>query len=213
MRTLSSPASVNVQGESLSEVMQLHFLFMESTTSATQISIASGRNGNQTHRFLGKLLKLCFLQQKKYSCLSRKPTQSDRSALYRDLQQYGKCTGLCWLMSPEPVTVSRLPIPTIDDIIFSQYFLQTREYQEQIDCFIQQAKIPEEHISRISDITVGQRDNPSWHLARKGRLTASNFGCIFKAKQVTQSLLKRLRAEYDLSKVKAVQWGVKVHMK
>ena len=153
-------------------------------------------------------VEVMFPPAKKYSCLSRKPTQSDRSALYRDLQEYGKFTGLCWLMSPEPVTVSRLPIPTIEDIIFSQDFLQTQGYQEQIDCFIRQAKIPEEYISRISEITVGQRDNPSWHLARNGRLTASNFGCVLKAKRVTPSLLKRLLGEYDLSKVKAVQWGV-----
>ena len=39
-----------------------------------------------------------------------------------------------------------------------------------------------------------------------GRLTASNLGCVVKATQVTQSLLKRLLG--DLSGVKAVQWGV-----
>lgn len=48
----------------------------------------------------------------------------------------------------------------------------------------------------------------TWHLARKGRLTASNFGCVLKAKWVTQSLLKRLLGEYDLSGVKGVQWDV-----
>ena len=61
---------------------------------------------------------------------------------------------------------------------------------------------------KISRITVGQRDNPAWHLARRGRPTASNFGSVLKAKQVTLSLPKRLLAEYDLSRVKPVQWGV-----
>ena len=61
---------------------------------------------------------------------------------------------------------------------------------------------------KISRVTVGQRDNPAWHLARRGRLTASNFGSVLKAKRVTPSLLKRLLGEYDLSRVKAVQWGV-----
>ena len=51
---------------------------------------------------------------------------------------------------------------------------------------------------------MGQRDNPAWHLARRGRLTASNFGSVLKAKRVTPSL----NGEYDLSRVKAVQWGV-----
>ena len=55
---------------------------------------------------------------------------------------------------------------------------------------------------------MGQRDNPAWHLARRGRLTSSNFGSILHATRVTPSLLKWLLGEYDLSRVKAVQWGV-----
>ena len=43
---------------------------------------------------------------------------------------------------------------------------------------------------------------------RKGRLKASNFGSVLKAKRVTPSLKKRLLGEYDLSRVKAIQWGV-----
>ena len=45
-------------------------------------------------------------------------------------------------------------------------------------------------------------------MVRKGRLTASNFGCVLNAKRVTPSLLKRLLGDYNLSRVKAVQWGV-----
>ena len=45
-------------------------------------------------------------------------------------------------------------------------------------------------------------------MARRGRLTASNFGSVLKAKRITPSLVKRLLGEYDLFKVKAVQWGV-----
>ena len=60
----SHRASVNVQGESLSAAMQLHFSFMASTTSAGQISSASGGNENQTHHCLGKLFKKCFLPRR-----------------------------------------------------------------------------------------------------------------------------------------------------
>ena len=35
----------------------------------------------------------------------------------------------------------------------------------------------------------------------------SNFSSVLKAKRITPSLLKRLLGEYDLSRVKAVQWG------
>ena len=148
-----------------------------------------------------------FPPPKKYTALGRKPVQVDRAQLYEDLKQYGRFTGLCWLLSSEPPAFNELPIPTIEDIIFSEEFLQTRGLQ-QLDCLVRRSRILEEDILKISRITVGQRDNPAWHLARRGRLTASNFGNVLKAKRVTPSLLKHLLGEYDLSRVKAVQWGV-----
>jgi len=67
-----------------------------------------------------------FPPRKQYFCLSRNPTQSDRSVLYRDLQEYERFTGLSWLMSPEPATVRcELPVPTIEDIIYLEEFLKT----------------------------------------------------------------------------------------
>ena len=149
-----------------------------------------------------------FPPPKKYTALGRKPAQVDRAQLYEDLKQYGRFTGLCWLLSPEPPAFNELSIPTIEDIIFSEEFLQTRGLQQQLDCLVRRSRILEEDILKISRITVGQRDNPAWHLARRGRLTASNFGSVLKAKRVTPSLLKRLLGENDLSRVKAVQWGV-----
>ena len=68
-----------------------------------------------------------FPPTKQYCCLSRNPTQSDRSALYRDLQEYGRFTFLCWLMSPEPFTVSNLPIPTIEDVSYSEDLLKCKD--------------------------------------------------------------------------------------
>ena len=35
-----------------------------------------------------------------------------------------------------------------------------------------------------------------------------NFGSVLNAGRITPSLLKRLLGEFDLSRVKAVQWGV-----
>jgi len=149
-----------------------------------------------------------FPPPKKCTALASKPTEVDRSELYEDLKEYGRFTGLCWLISPEPLAISKLPIPTIEEIMYSEEFLQTRGVQQQLDCLVQRSKILDQDIMRTSEITVGQRDNPAWHLARKGRLTASNFGSVLKAKRVTPSLLKLLLGEYDLSRVKAVQWGV-----
>ena len=149
-----------------------------------------------------------FPAPKKYVAISRSPNSEDRSAFYQSLKEYGRFTGLCWLMSPEPSPQAKLPVLTIEEIIYSDEFIQTRGAQQQLDCLVRKAKITEANVLLISQITVGQRDNPAWHLARRGRLTASNFGSVLHAKRVTPSLLKRLLGEYDLSRVKAVQWGV-----
>ena len=53
-------------------------------------------------------------------------------------------------------------------------------------------------IIEIGTLTTGQRNNPAWHLARKDRLTASNFGAVLNAKRVTQALTKRLHGDYNL---------------
>ena len=144
---------------------------------------------------------------KKYVAISRSPTTEDRSALYTRLKEYGRFTGLCWLMSPEPAPTGQLHIPTIEEIIYSEDFLRAIGAQQQLDVLVCKAKITEVDVLQVSQKTVGQRDNPAWHLARRGRLTASNFGSFLHAKRVTSSLLKRLMGEYDLTKVKAVQWG------
>ena len=149
-----------------------------------------------------------FPPPKNYCALSRTLTHADRSAFYEDLKKYGKFTGLCWLLSPEPPVASKLPMPSIEEIIYSDEFLRARGIQEQLDCLVRSSKLDEQKIVRISEITVGQRNNPAWHIARRGRLTASNFGSVLNAKRITPSLLKRLLGEYDLSRVKAIQWGV-----
>lgn len=69
---------------------------------------------------------------------------------------------------------------------------------------MREAKIQDEDIQRINVLIIGQWDNPAWNLGSKGHLT----GSVLKAQTVTPSLLKRLFGEYDLSRIKAIQWGV-----
>jgi len=147
---------------------------------------------------------------KKYVAISRSPNTAHHSALYESLKEYGRFTGLCWLMSPEPAPQAKLSVPTIiEEIIYSEGFIQTGGVQQQLDCLVHKAKITQANVLIVSQITVGQRDNPAWHLARWGRLTGRNFGSVLQAKRVNPSLLKRLLGECDLSsRVKAVQWGV-----
>ena len=148
-----------------------------------------------------------FPPPKKYTPLSRKPTNIDRAELYKDLKEYGRFMGLCWLLSHH-LFQPDFPFPQLRRSFFFEEFLKTRGLQEQLDCLVRCCRISSKDTVKISDLTGCQRHNPAWHLARKGRLTASNFGVVLKAKRVTPSLLKRLLGEYDLSSVKAVQWGV-----
>ncbi|XP_078377984.1 uncharacterized protein LOC144661153 [Oculina patagonica] len=144
-----------------------------------------------------------------YTALTRQPNKEDREALYTELRAYGRFTGLSWILSPEPIKPQRdLPVPTIEELIFSEEFLTLSTADEQLEFIRQKLKVEEEIVQQISKLTIGQRNNPSWHLVRKGRLTASNFGSVIKAKRVTPSLIKRLLGEYDISRVKAVAWGI-----
>ncbi|XP_049416267.1 uncharacterized protein LOC125878853 [Epinephelus fuscoguttatus] len=60
----------------------------------------------------------------------------------------------------------------------------------------------------VESVATGQHNNPKWHLLRKGRLTASNFGAVLKAKRVTASLLARVMGEQQaLDGVLSIQWG------
>ena len=142
-----------------------------------------------------------FLPPKTYPALSRKPTQADLSALYEDLKEYGRFTGLCRLISNEPPLANQLPFPTIEEIIFSEEFLEATGRQQQLDCLARRSRLQETDSLKISELTVGQRDNPAWFLAKRGRLTACKFGSVLKAKRITPSLVKRLLGEYDLSRV------------
>ena len=45
----------------------------------------------------------------------------------------------------------------------------------------QQLTVSPAAISEIAEKTTGQRDNPFWSMARKMRLTASNYGVILRA--------------------------------
>lgn len=100
------------------------------------------------------------------------------------------------------------PKPNIEEIIYSEEFIQTRGAQQRPDCLVHKARITEADALLVRETTMGQRDNPAWHLASKGCLTAGNFGSVLHAKCMTPSLLKQLFGEYGSSRVKAVQWGV-----
>ena len=92
---------------------------------------------------------------------------------------------------------------------FSEEFLILSTAAEQLEFIRRKLKVEREIVNQISSLTVGQRNNPSWHLLRKWCLTANNSGTVINAKRVTLSLIKRLYGEYDISRVKAVARGNK----
>lgn len=74
-----------------------------------------------------------FAVPKKYVAISRSPNIEHRSVLYTRLKEYGRFTGLCWLMSPKPAPPAQLPIPTIKEILYTEDFLQAIGAQQQLD--------------------------------------------------------------------------------
>lgn len=141
---------------------------------------------------------------KHYKPNTRKVSQEDQKWLKYELQQHGQFTGLGWILSKEPEG-TKLPIKTVEEIILSKEFVNGNF---QVENLLEQMKLTEEQQCAVQKATIGQRENPSWQLLRKGRLTASNFGVILKSKRATPSLMKRLSAEYDLSGVQSINWGV-----
>lgn len=101
-----------------------------------------------------------FPPPKAYKPLSRSLTPEDRDRLYNDLREYGRFTGLCWLMSPEPApTSSPLPVTTVEEIIFLEAFLQKDGSEKQLEYFMEAIKVEEHKIEEVSKHSIGQRNN------------------------------------------------------
>jgi len=52
--------------------------------------------------------------KKDNSPLSQEPRNEDREWFYHQLPQYGKFTGVCWLLCSEPEPAAQLPLKTIE---------------------------------------------------------------------------------------------------
>ena len=141
---------------------------------------------------------------KEYNCLTREVNGEDRSWFYQELKKYGNFTGTLWLLSPEPDKGTVLPVNTVEDIVLCEEFLN---HADKTSYLIEKLRISEDQRVAVNTATIGQRDNPSWQMLRKGRLTASNFGSVLKCKRVTVSLIKRILGQCDLSRVQAIDWG------
>ena len=142
---------------------------------------------------------------KEYNCLEREISNEDRSLFYQELKKYGNFTGTLWLLSPEPEKSNVLPVITVEDIVLSEEFVN---HVDKKSYLAEKLRVSEDQRIALNKATIGQQDNPCWHVIRKGRLTASNFGSVLNCKRVTQSLIKRVLGQYHLSRVQAINWGI-----
>ena len=76
--------------------------------------------------------------------------------------------------------VSILLMPSTEEILYFEEFLEARGNQQQLDCLGHRTKLDEDKILMISKLTVDQRDTLAWHITERGRLTASNFGSVLR---------------------------------
>lgn len=122
----------------------------------------------------------CFTPKKKSNMpiveLTEEITQKSIDEFIHDLRLCGP-TGLGWILSAEPKEDSNI-IVDVQEVIFSQDFLKSLN---KIGYLAEKLKLSEGMIQEIHKKTVGQAANPLWLIARKHRITASNFGRILKA--------------------------------
>lgn len=143
---------------------------------------------------------------KEFNPFKEEPSDAGRARFYDDLKAYGQFTGLAWLLSPEPVMKENiLPIATVEEIIVSKEFVSSGL---SLEFLLRKLQVSEGQRVAVHKATIGQRENPNWQRLRRGRLTASNFGHVLQSKRVTPSLIKRVMGQYDLSRVRAIAWGI-----
>ena len=145
---------------------------------------------------------------KTFNPLLREPTQVDRNFFRAKLKLNGVVCGMRWLLAPEPPTAD-LPASTVDRILGEENFISS---PNQFDYFLNRVAVSSQQILAVEQATRGQRDNSMWGIYRKGRLTASNFGPVIQncnsGRQPSASLMRTLLGEYDLSGLKAIQYGI-----
>ena len=80
------------------------------------------------------------------------------------------------------------------------------------DTFLENISICEKDIQYVESHTYGPHNNPNWHIARKGMITASNFrkvhDCVLHNRNPPY-LHKVLMGQYGDAKSLSLVWGLK----
>ncbi|KAK5643912.1 hypothetical protein RI129_007757 [Pyrocoelia pectoralis] len=135
-------------------------------------------------------------QMASFKAIQEAVTEQHLNSFYKSIKEFGP-TGIAWLLSPEPeVKPSELQIPNVEALLFS------KEYHDATNkklFLIEKFKVSIDNILYVNQLTIGQGDNPLWLIAKKNRLTASNFGKILNAcrrNKYPPSLFKTLAGMY-----------------
>lgn len=84
---------------------------------------------------------------------------------------------MAWILAPEPEE-RRLPFPVVEDLLYSEEYVKSKNAER----YLREAlRMTSTAIRQTAEETTGQRSNATWSIARKLRLTASNFGDILQA--------------------------------
>ncbi|KAJ8938646.1 hypothetical protein NQ314_011385 [Rhamnusium bicolor] len=81
---------------------------------------------------------------------------------------------------------------------------------DKISFLKEKLSLTKDRIVEVLKLTVGQTNNPAWYIARKHRLTASNFGQVLKAckrGRFPPTLFQTLTGNTNLGGIKQIQWG------
>ncbi|VEN40642.1 unnamed protein product [Callosobruchus maculatus] len=147
---------------------------------------------------------------KDHRSTARDLTEEEIKQFRQKLSVFDGSVGFSWLLSEEsdqeenaasPITVD------IESLIFHEDYVTADDKLRYLE---DQLKVDDESIKLIAEQTVGQQSNPRWLLARKNRLTASNFSAVIAAcgrQRFPPSLFKRLLGTYNIEHLKAIQWG------
>jgi len=145
-----------------------------------------------------------------YCVLNRSPSNVEKNALIDDIMNASTSSGMKFLISKcsnhlTDKSEEDLDIPKVSKIL-EQSFSHPDYFS--VDNFLAYMLVTDNMKERVAHITQNQASNPLWHMARDKRLTSSKFGLILRAKKYTEPLINSIITNRDLSKVKAIEWGV-----
>nr|CAI5868515.1 unnamed protein product [Callosobruchus analis] len=116
---------------------------------------------------------------KDHRSTARDLTDEEIEQFKHKLSVFDGSVGFSWLLSEESNQEGNNYVTSTDKL---------RYFEDHL-------KVDDEYVKQIAQQTIGQQSNPRWLLARKNRLTASNFSAVIaacKRQRFPPSLFKRL---------------------